>query len=145
MTAVRARPTAAALILLSMFLVSRTAFSLELKGVVGASPRWLSGWIDLAAPTDFRVGDRLRLRIGGTAEKIVVRLLPADQFPDSPIGIIAGALRVPPSRIVEIVLTSPQHRVVQISVHGGQNPWGLYPLGDNNGPATVEAAEVVQR
>ena len=115
-----------------------------LAGECGSSPRWGSGWLDLATITDFAAGDLLRLRIGGTANKILVRLLPEGKFPDSSVGILGDPVTVPENQIVEVVLNKDRKGVIQISVHGGPNPWGKFPLGGGNGPATIEAAELVR-
>lgn len=115
-----------------------------IAGEYGSSPRWGSGWLDLAMVTDFAAGDVLRLRIGGTASKILVRLLPEGKFPDSSVGIVDGPVTVPENRIVEVVLDRNWENIIQISVHGGPNPWGKFPLGGDNGPATLEAAELIR-
>jgi hypothetical protein len=113
-------------------------------GETGSSLQWGSGWLDLATVTDFAAGDLLRLHIGGTADRILVRLLPEGKFPDSSDGIIGGAVTVPENRIVEVVLDKDRKGIIQISVHGGPNPWGKFPLGGGNGPATLLAAELVR-
>ena len=115
-----------------------------LSGEFGSSSRWGSGWLDLATVTDFAAGDILRLRIGGTAKKILVRLLAEGKFPDSSVGIVGGAVTVPENRIVKVVLDNDRKGIIQISVHGGPNPWGRFPLGGGNGPATLEAAELIR-
>lgn len=115
-----------------------------LDGEIGSSSRWGSGWLDLATTTNFMRGDRLRLKIGGTADKILVRLLPKGGSPDSSVGIIGGAIIVPENRIVEVVLDTDRKEIIQISVHGGPNPWGKFPLGGGNGPATLETAELIR-
>lgn len=116
-----------------------------LAGEIGSSSSWGSGWLDLATVTDFAAGDVLRLRIGGTAGKILVRLLPEGSFPDTSVGIIgSGAVTVPKNRIVEVVLDNDRKGIIQISVHGGPNPWGRFPLGSGNGPATLESATLVR-
>lgn len=115
-----------------------------LAGEIGSSPRWGSGWLDLATVTDFAKDDVLRLQIGGTASKVLVRLLPEGKFPDSSVGIIGGAVTVPENRIVEVVLDNDRKNIIQISVHGGPNPWGIFPLGGGNGPATLESATLVR-
>ncbi|MGA2902749.1 MAG: hypothetical protein ABSD98_02885 [Candidatus Korobacteraceae bacterium] len=112
-----------------------------LAGATGASSQWGSGWLDLGPPVDFTKGDRLKLLIGGTATKVVVRLLPKGASPDMSVGIVLGVIDVPRSRIVEITIPEERKQVVQISVHGGPNPWGRFPLGGGNGPATIESAE----
>jgi hypothetical protein len=58
----------------------------RLDGEIGSSSQWGSGWLNLASPRDFVKGDRLRLRVGGTAEKILVRLLAKGMSPDSSLG-----------------------------------------------------------
>ena len=115
-----------------------------LSGETGSSLRWGSGWIDLTTPTDFKKGDRLKLKIGGTAEKILVRLLPEGMDPGSTTGIVGDGIKVPESRIIEITLQQDHKRIGQISVHGGPNPWGKFPLGGGNGPATLLSAERIK-
>ena len=110
-----------------------------LAGQTGFSEQFGSGWLDLAPATNFEKGTVLRLKIGGTAKKILVRLLPNGQFPGSSVGIIGDAVTVPEDRIVEVKLDFSVKEVIQISVHGGPNPWGMHPLGASNGPATLEA------
>lgn len=108
-----------------------------LSGPIESSTVWGSGWMDLAPPVDFQAQDILRLKIGGTAERVYIRLLPLTASPDSAVGIVGGAIEVPPSRTVEISIPQDRPQVKQISVHGGPNPWRK-PLGANNGPATIE-------
>lgn len=115
-----------------------------LTGDIGSSSRWGSGWLDLATPLHLRTGDRLRLRIGGGASKVLVRLLPRGTSPDSSVGIIGGPIEVPEDKTVEVLLDTERQEIVQISVHGGPNPWGRFPLGAGNGPATIEAAELIR-
>ncbi|MDD5719232.1 MAG: hypothetical protein PHQ53_06055, partial [Candidatus Krumholzibacteria bacterium] len=114
-----------------------------LAGEIGSSSQWGSGWLDLAMVTDFTKGDVLRLRIGGSAKKVVVRLLPKTEPQETSAGIIGGAVVVPESRVVEVILDTDRKFIKQISVHGGTNPWGKFPLGSSNGPATLETAELV--
>jgi hypothetical protein len=112
-----------------------------LVGDFDKSPRWGSGWIDLTSPTDFKKGDRLVLRIGGTATRVKIRLLPQGGRPDEEIGLIA-TLSVPASRIVEVPIAEVHNRVVQVSVHG-KVPWGEL-LALDNGFATLESAAVLR-
>jgi len=112
----------------------------RLHGGIGSSSRWGSGWLDLAATTDFKKGDRLRLSIGGSATKVLIRLLSRGESPDDAVGII-GEFSIPPSRNIEVTLKEDRKSVIQISVHGGPNPWGKFPLGGGNGPATLQSAE----
>ncbi len=116
-----------------------------LAGQTDSSSRWGSGWLDLATPRDFATGDRLRLTIGGTAKMILVRLLTKGQSPDSSSGIVGSAVAVPQNRVVEVELQADRQGIIQLSVHGGPNPWGQFPLGGGNGPATLEAAYVIRK
>ena len=126
----------------SIALISiQMAYSEPLQGNVGVSPQWGSGWIALARVTDFKQGDKLRLRIGGSATKIVIRFLAAGIDSNTPSGIDGDIIEVPQSRNVEIILKEDHKNVEQISVHGGPNPWGLFPLGAQNGPAMLLSAE----
>jgi hypothetical protein len=111
-----------------------------LPGTVGASPQYASGWIDFPQPIDFAKGDRLRLVIGGSATKILLRMLSKGQSRDSSEGLLGGVIDVPKTRVVELTLGENRAQVVQISVHGGPNPWGKFPL-PGNGPATLQAVE----
>ena len=117
------------------------AYAERLQGTVGSSSQWHSGWIDLATMTDFKAGDRLRLNIGGSATKIVVRLLSRGVDPNTSAGIEGDVVSVPENRIVDLILQQDHKDIVQVSVHGGPNPWGLFPLGGGNGPATLLSLE----
>lgn len=128
-----------------MLLYSSEESTQYLTGEYDSSSRWKSGWLDLAKVTDFSVGDRLQLTIGDTAEKIIVRLLAKGQSPDSSSGIVGGTVTVPQSRVVEIELHTDLRGIIQISVHGGTNPWGRFPLGGGNGSATLEAAYLISK
>lgn len=114
-----------------------------LPGKKGASVQWASGWLDLSAPTAFYRGDRLRIRVGGTAKKILIRLLPSGGDAGQSSGAVA-TVAVPDDQIVEITLTEDRPKIQQISVHGGANPWGQYPLGPENGPATLESVTLIR-
>jgi len=109
----------------------------QLQCSLGSSQQSASGWCVLERPTDFRSGERLKVVVGGTARQILVRLLPRGVSLDTPTGIIGGPRRVPANRTVEVVLESDYSTISQILVHGGPNPWGVSPLGENNGPATI--------
>ena len=113
----------------------------QLEGNIGISQDGRSGWMDLRSITDFQRGERIRIVVGGTAKKILLRFLPKGADPNSPSGIDGGARQVPDSRAIELVLGSEHKQTVQISVHGGRNPWNLIPLGENNGSATLVSIE----
>lgn len=109
----------------------------------GAAPQWGSGWCDFSTPVRFAKGERLRLAVGGSAMKIIVRFLPMSGKgkEDTPIGVIPVPYAVPQSRLVEVVVPHDTSGIIQISVHGGPNPWNQYPLGAGNGPATLTGVE----
>jgi hypothetical protein len=125
--------------------VPGVACSQTVPGNPGASPQWGSGWMDLATSTDFKQGEKLRLRIGGTATKILVRFLSKGTDPNTPSGIDGEPLQIPANRIVEMTLKTDHLNVVQVSVHGGPNPWGYFPLGGGNGPAHLLSIERLPR
>ncbi len=116
---------------------------IPLLGEIGSSPRWGSGWLDLEAPTDFLKGDRVRIKVGGSASKILVRLLSKGRSPDTSVGLIGGTITIPEDRIVEVTLKYGRKEIIQVSVHGGPNPWNI-PLGGGNGPATIEEGELIR-
>src|SRR5436190_527045 len=89
----------------------------------GASLQFGAGWCDFATPVNFRKGERLRLAIGGSATRIIVRLLPKGYDPGTPIGVIPTPFTIPQNRLVEVVVPYEASEIVQISVHGGPSPW----------------------
>ncbi len=117
--------------------------TIPLMGEIGSSDRWGSGWLDLTTPTDFLNGDRVRITVGGSATKVLVRLLSKGQSPDTSAGRIGGTITVPEDRIIEVTLKYDRKEIIQVSVHGGPNPWNI-PLGGGNGPATLEEAEIIR-
>lgn len=139
----RLKPRPFAFCIAVMCAYTVTVYSEPLQGGIGASAHWGSGWLDLFKSTSFHRGDRLKLRVGGTANTIVVRFLEEGADPDDPSGIDGGPIKVPIDRLVEIVLQEDHENVIQISIHGGPNPWGLFLMGGGNGPATLLGAERV--
>ena len=128
------------LVIVLASLIATAHAASTLPGTVGASPQYASGWIDFPQPVDFAKGDRLRLVIGGSATKILLRMLSKGHSRDSSEGLLGGVIDVPKTRVVELTLGENRAQVVQISVHGGPNPWGKFPL-PGNGPATLQAVE----
>jgi hypothetical protein len=117
----------------------------RLEGRVENTPEWGSGYIDLRAPMDFKKGDRLKILIGGSAKKALVRLLEKGGYVDSHSGIVGGPRPVPQDRVLEVVLDNDYRQIVQISVHGNPRPWNLFFLGEDNGPAMLVSVERVAR
>ena len=113
----------------------------RLVGEIGSSPRWASGWIEFPTTVNFSRGDVLKLSIGGSATKIVARLLPKGVDPNLPESIVGGIITVPKDRVVELRLNADYREIRQVSVHGGSNPWDQFPLGTGNGMATLLAIE----
>jgi len=107
----------------------------------GISLQWSSGWCDFGTAVAFKKGERLRLAVGGSAKKIIVRLLPKEADPNTTIGVIPTPFTVPANRFLVLTVPYDAPATVQISVHGGQSPWGQYPLGAGNGPATISGVE----
>jgi hypothetical protein len=121
-------------------LIPQLAPAEPLAGTIGAAVQYGSGWIDFPQPVDFVKGERLRLVIGGTATKILVRMLAKGQSRDGSEGLVGGPIDVPKTRVIELVLGENRAQVIQISVHGGANPWGKFPL-PGNGPAALQSVE----
>jgi hypothetical protein len=136
----------AILVIASLFLggftpVSAEGTSVRLIGKTGRSPDRNAGYIDLSPPVDFQKGDKLRISVGGTASRVVVRLLPRGFAPTEHDIIVEQKGEVSKSRTVDVVLTSDYKDIVQISVHGGPSPWNEFPLGEDNGPAMLLQVE----
>jgi hypothetical protein len=110
-----------------------------IEGTPGSDSRYGSGFIDLTPVVDFMHGEKLKLQIGGSAKKVVLRMLPAGANPNEPVGIV-GTFAVPSGGVLIVTLDAEHPHTKQISVHGGPNPWGMYPLGGSNGAATLETA-----
>jgi len=106
-----------------------------ITGSIGESGQWGSGWIDLENVMTFNKGTVLRIEVGGTAQKVIVRLLGKGKTPDMPVGIL-GRFDVPENRVIEVILKSNYTNIWQISVHGSPKAWN-YNLGAENGPATI--------
>lgn len=126
------------ILVFSIFLIFvPMANSEPLKGTIGISEQSDSSWLNLEKAKDFKKGEWLRLKIGGTSKKIVVRFLSKKTDPNTPSGVDGDVIEIPKDRIIDIVLEENHKDVVQISVHGGTNPWGLFFLGPGNGSATI--------
>jgi hypothetical protein len=126
-----------------IFMIATSAYSQPLHGHFGWSAHWGSGWIDLDTPVDFRQGEKIELRVGGTATKVLVRFLRKGDGPEDPNGIDGGIVDVQKDRTIVLTLEDEHPSTIQISVHGGAHPW-QYDLGGGNGPATLESVVRVQ-
>ncbi|MCG6936685.1 MAG: hypothetical protein LJE83_00735 [Gammaproteobacteria bacterium] len=125
------------LISTSQAVFSETIQGETIEGETGASPETNSGWLNLAKMSDFERGGKLLVHVGGTADKVLIRLLSKGTNPEQPIGMEGGRHEVPDDRVVEAMLERDHKDIVQISVYGGPKPWGFFPLGEDNGPATI--------
>lgn len=120
-----------------------------LNGTIGTSRQWSSAWIDLDAPRDLKMGQRLILTLGGSpdparrpAERVLVRLLRVGDNPSQKVGVITETgIDVPSNRRIEVEIPADYASVTQISVHGGRNAWDQF-LGEANGPATLTRVEL---
>jgi hypothetical protein len=118
------------------------AFTYErLQGQIGASPKWGSGWLDLAKTRDFSEGDRLRIQVGGAAKKVLVRVLRKGAEANTSEGVMGGIIEVPADRVIEVPIAATCKDVIQVSVHGGPRPWDQYDLGADNGAATLSTCD----
>src|SRR5688572_5828472 len=131
--------TAALLVMTSLTPASSEPAPAACTAIVGSNGRsgeGGSGWLDLASPMDVVAGDTLRFVVAGSARRVVLRLLPKGAAADSPTGII-GEYTVGPGGRIQVVVAQAARQIVQFSVHGMRNPWGLYDLGAANGPAII--------
>jgi hypothetical protein len=92
---------------------------------------WQSAYMDLEPPRDFKKGDRLVIRVEGSAEYVKVRLLPQTGNPSQPTGVLGPKLKVPAGGRLELTLNEARPKVRQISVHAGKEAWGevINPTG----------------
>lgn len=129
--------------LLSLFVfISQTAWAQFIDGQFNAFPQWGSGSLILRQPTTFESGTCLRLKIGGSVSRILIRFLRDGDNADKAVGIVGDPWNVPASRELVVRLLQRFPNVNQISVHGNPHPWH-YDLGSQNGPATVDSVTIV--
>ena len=128
--------------IVTLLSVQQTASAQPLDCSYGWSDRWGSGWCDLQAPMNLAEGACISLLIGGTANNILVRVLRDGEDPNQAVGLLGGPISVPENRNVIVRLRRTYSNVVQISVHGGRKAWHI-PLGNQNGPATLQLVEHV--
>jgi len=106
-----------------------------------------SGWCDLNPPINLSQGTCLKLSIGGTAKKVLIRVLEEKNNYSECVGLInncqgSNIHKVPNNRKIIVRLSSNYSNVKQISVHGGPRAWE-FELGRNNGPATLREVKIV--
>ena len=108
-----------------------------LAGGFGIGPDG-NAWLDLQEVRDFPAGSQIRLKTGGNAQEILVRLLPDGEDPNEAVGVVGG-FAIPEDREIAIVLDEAYSSVVQVSIHGGQ-PWEFVLEGQNGAPTLQEVA-----
>jgi hypothetical protein len=95
------------------------------------------------------MGERLRLRFGRPssgrrepARRVLVRFLRDREDPHEPVGILnQEGFPIPEDGVLEVTVPETFLRVRCVSVHGGENTWGRFPLGKGNGaPMLVRVA-----
>ena len=121
--------TAAAALMFTQF----AAFGGELAGKPdqASGSNWQSAYMDLDPVRDFKKGDRIVIRVEGSAEWVKVRLLPQSGNPSQPTGIVGSKMKVPAGGKLVTTLREDRPRITQISVHAGKEAWGevLNPKG----------------
>jgi hypothetical protein len=107
-------------------LVHSTALGVEVTGTIdqASGPSWQSAYIDLDPPRDFKKGERLVIRVEGSAEWVKVRLLPQNGKAEQPTGVVGSKIKIPAGGKLELTLREDRPRVKQISVHAGKEAWG---------------------
>lgn len=118
--------------------ITKTARTV-MHGTAGHSAKWSSSWMDIETPVTFRRGDTLLIFLSGHAKRIIVRLLDNESDPNSPIGIIGEYQQAGLNDSLVIPLQNDFERIIQVSIHYGENPWGLYSLGSGNGEARIKS------
>lgn len=123
-------------------IVFASAFAETLAGQPGSGSGagWQASWIDLKPNQSFKQGETLRVRVEGTAENFLFRLLPATSQPSSSDGIEGPIRKLPKSGSLDIKLERDHPNVKQISAHGGPEAWGK-ALGPNNGSVSIVSVE----
>lgn len=111
----------------------------NIEGVIGRNPQYKSGWIELKNPRSFRPDDKIKLEIGGDANRILVRFLHRDGDPNSLSSSNWQVASIPPAnRKIEVIIDGKYPDIEQISVHGGADPFGMgFNFPENNGDATL--------
>jgi hypothetical protein len=124
-------------------LLYASAYAEPLQGSIdkASGAKWQSSYMDLNSPRDFKKGERLKIKLQGTAEWVLVRLLPQDASPEQPTGLVGEKMRVPPGGEIEVTLQTNHPKVKQVSVHAGQEAWGKL-LGAKNGNAYIVSINV---
>jgi hypothetical protein len=125
---------------LSMSSVSN-AVEIAGKPDQSAGSGWQSAYMDLDPPKDFKKGDRLVIRVEGSAEFVKLRLLPQTGNPSQPTGVLGAKMKVPPGGKIEVTLAEAHPQVKQISVHAGREAWGEV-INPNGGEIKIQRIDL---
>lgn len=121
-----------------------TAETLSGQTGSGSGAGWQASWLDLKPPLSFKKGETLRIKVEGTAENFMLRLLPANSQPSSSDGVEGQVRKVPASGTLDVKLERDHPTVKQISIHAGPEAWGK-PLGANNGNVNLISVERIAK
>jgi hypothetical protein len=122
----------------SLFFSQFPAFGVDLAGKPdqASGSNWQSAYLDLDPIRDFKKGDRIVIRVEGSAEWVKVRLLPEMGNPSQPTGIVGSKMKVPAGGKLIVTLPEDRPRIRQISVHAGKEAWGSV-LNPNGGDIKI--------
>ena len=122
---------------------SEQAIAEEVSGKTdqASGPGWQSAYMELDPPRDFKKGDRLVVRVEGSAEFVKVRLLPQSGNASQPAGVVGSKMKVPAGGKIELTLNEVRPKVKQISVHAGKEAWGEV-LNPNGGDIKIQRIDL---
>jgi len=136
------RFSAISLLVTAFLLAPALATSEQLSGSIdqASGPGWQSAYMDLDPPCDFKKGDRLVIKVEGSAEWVRVRLLPQNGSYSSPTGLVGEKTKVPAGGKLNILLKEDRPKVKQISVHAGKSAWNE-PLNTGGGEVKLVSVD----
>lgn len=106
-----------------------------------AGPNWQAAFMDLNPPKDFKKGDRLVIRVEGSAEYVKVRLLPENGNASQPTGVVGSKMKIPPGGKIALTLMEARPKVKQISVQAGREAWGEV-INPNGGDIKIQRIDL---
>ncbi len=131
-------------VVLATVATAATAQAVDGKIGSGSGPGWQSSWLELSTPADFKKGEKLAIKVDGTAENVLIRFLPKSSDPGSPAGVEGKSRKVPSDKLIPVVLERDHKNISQISVHGGTSAWSTQ-LGANNGAVTIVSIDRISK
>jgi hypothetical protein len=132
-------------VMVCAFIFAAATYGTPLQGSIdqASGSGWQSAYMALKPAHDFKKGNRLQIKLQGTAEWVRVRLLPEGANADKPTGLLGGKMRVPTGGIVEVTLKKDYPKVKQISVHAGKEAWGEL-LNPKGGEVEIVSIEITK-